>query len=106
MHLSIDDFGTGYSSMEQLQRIPFSELKIDQAFVHGAWRDETRRSILESSVSLAQKLGLSTGAEGVEDQKDWDFAESLGVDLIQGYFIARPMPGQDLKNWLAKWSAP
>ena len=103
--LSIDDFGTGHSSMEQLKRIPFTELKIDRAFVNGAHADDTARSILESSVTLAKKLGMTIVAEGVEDQQDWDLVESLGIDLIQGYFVCRPLPGADLPGWLAEWSA-
>jgi EAL domain-containing protein (putative c-di-GMP-specific phosphodiesterase class I) len=103
LELSIDDFGTGASSLEQLKRIPFNELKIDRAFVNGASRDDTARSILESSVALAKKLDLSTVAEGVEDQADWDLVASLGVDLVQGYFVCRPLPGPDLMDWLSEW---
>lgn len=100
--LSIDDFGTGYSSMEQLQRIPFSELKIDRAFVNGAAHDKAARAILEASVELAKKLNMSIVAEGVETQEDWDLIASLGCDQVQGYFIAKPMPIDDLKNWLSQ----
>jgi len=103
VELSIDDFGTGHSSMEQLKRIPFTELKIDRAFVTGAGKDDTARSILESSVTLAKKLGMSTVAEGVEDQDDWDLVASLGVDFVQGYFVCRPLPGPDLQDWLSEW---
>jgi EAL domain-containing protein (putative c-di-GMP-specific phosphodiesterase class I)/signal transduction histidine kinase/DNA-binding response OmpR family regulator/HPt (histidine-containing phosphotransfer) domain-containing protein len=102
-NLSIDDFGTGYSSMEQLQRIPFSEFKIDRAFVHGANNDNSARAILESSVLLARNLGMKIVAEGVEDQADWDLVESLGCDQVQGYFICKPQPFPDLLVWLANW---
>jgi len=102
-NLSIDDFGTGYSSMEQLQRIPFSELKIDRAFVNGAADDSSARAILESSVLLAKKLEMKVVAEGVENQKDWDLLETLEVDEIQGYFIARPMPFEQFVIWLKRW---
>jgi len=105
LELSIDDFGTGHSSMEQLKRISFTELKIDRAFVNGATHDKTARSILESSVTLAKALGMTTVAEGVEDQEDWDIVASLGVDLIQGYFVCRPLPGPDLQDWLSEWNA-
>ena len=67
---SIDHFGTGYSSMEQLKRILFQELKIDRAFVCGAAQDPEARAILESSVDLGKKLGMSLVAEGVETQED------------------------------------
>jgi PAS domain S-box-containing protein len=100
--LSIDDFGTGYSSMEQLQRIPFSELKIDRAFVRGASDDVSARAILESSVLLAKKLDMKVVAEGVETEQDWDLVTELGCDYVQGYYIARPMPDDELCDWLAK----
>ncbi len=101
--LSIDDFGTGYSSLQQLQRLPFTELKIDGAFVTGASQDAIARSILESSIDLARKLGMKIVVEGVETRADWDLVKSLGCDLAQGYFIARPMPGNELKAWLEEW---
>jgi len=101
--LSIDDFGTGYSSMAQLQRIPFEELKIDRAFVHGATQDSAARAILESSVDLANKLHMTVVAEGVETQEDWDLVAQQGVQLVQGYFVAKPMPGEDLCEWIAEW---
>jgi len=99
-NLSIDDFGTGYSSMEQLQRIPFSEFKIDRAFVHGADRDSSALAILESSVLLAKKLDMKVVAEGVEDQRDWDLVARLGCDQVQGYFVSRPLPFAALLKWL------
>ncbi len=98
--LSIDDFGTGYSSMEQLQRIPFSEFKIDRAFVHGAAQESSARAILESSVLLAKKLDMKVVAEGVEDQQDWDLVAQVGCDQVQGYFISRPLPFEQLLKWL------
>jgi len=94
--LSIDDFGTGYSSMELLNNIPFSELKLDRQFVHGAHHNDSSRAILESSIYLAKKLGMTVVAEGVEDQKDWDLIVSLGCDLVQGYYIAKPQPADQL----------
>jgi len=101
--LSIDDFGTGYSSMEQLQRIPFSELKIDRAFVRGAGEDASARAILESSVLLAKKLDMKIVAEGVETEEDWNLIAELGCDQVQGYYIAKPMPIAELCHWLAQW---
>jgi EAL domain-containing protein (putative c-di-GMP-specific phosphodiesterase class I) len=100
--LSIDDFGTGYSSMEQLQRIPFSELKIDRAFVRGASEDASARAILESSVLLARKLDMKVVAEGVETDEDWNLVAEVGCDLLQGYYIARPLPADRLCEWLGE----
>lgn len=98
--LSIDDFGTGYASMEHLKRMPFSELKIDRAFVNGAHDDGTARAILESSIYLAKQLSMSTVAEGVETKEDWNLVEALGCDLVQGYYIAAPMDAEHFNRWL------
>ncbi len=102
--LSIDDFGTGYSSMEQLKRIPFTEMKIDRAFVNGAADNPAARAILESTVDLAKKLNMSIVAEGVEKQGDWDLVAELGIDLVQGYFIAKSMPADEFGKWVAEWT--
>jgi PAS domain S-box-containing protein len=98
--LSIDDFGTGYSSMEQLQRIPFGELKLDRAFVQGAAEKPAARAILSSTLEMARKLNLSTVAEGVETQADLDLVRGLGCDLVQGWFIAKAMPLEQLIEWV------
>lgn len=101
--LSIDDFGTGHSSLAQLRNIPFDELKIDRSFVHGAGQDNTRSAIFEGSLNIARQLGMKSVAEGVEDAADWAFLQSTGCDLAQGYFIAQPMPGNDLPAWMDNW---
>jgi EAL domain-containing protein (putative c-di-GMP-specific phosphodiesterase class I) len=101
--LSIDDFGTGHASFEQLRDVPFTELKIDRGFVNGAARDPARRTIFEASLRLAKELGLKTVAEGAEDRDDWNFLRQSGCDLVQGYFVGRPMPGADLSNWITQW---
>ncbi len=103
--LSIDDFGTGYSSLEQLQRIPFDELKIDRQFVVAAANDQAARAIMASSVRLARQLGMAAVAEGVERQEDWDCAQLLGCDVAQGYLVAEPMPPEQLPNWVAAWNS-
>jgi EAL domain-containing protein (putative c-di-GMP-specific phosphodiesterase class I)/CheY-like chemotaxis protein len=101
--LSIDDFGTGHSSLAQLRDLPFDELKIDKAFVHGAWANGTLRAICEASHRVAQQLGMTVVAEGVEDQEDWEFLRRMRCDLAQGYFIARPMPATALPGWIQDW---
>lgn len=101
--LSIDDFGTGHSSLKQLRDFPFGELKVDRGFVHGAWHDPTLRAILAASLHLGRELGMRLVAEGVEDRSDWDFLRACGCDRAQGYFIARPMPGEELLAWAGGW---
>ena len=103
--LSIDDFGIGYSSFEQVGRIPFTEMKIDRSFVNRGVRDAAARAILESSMAMAQKLNLSTVAEGVETQGELELMRDLGCGSIQGYLIARPMPVGELVDWLLRRAA-
>ncbi|HXH01922.1 MAG TPA: EAL domain-containing response regulator [Candidatus Competibacteraceae bacterium] len=101
--LSIDDYGTGYSTMEQLKRMPFSQLKLDRFFVRGAGSDPVARVIVESTITMAHRLGMRVVAEGVESREDWDCLAELGCDLAQGFYIAPPMPGAELADWLRHW---
>jgi EAL domain-containing protein (putative c-di-GMP-specific phosphodiesterase class I) len=98
--LSIDDYGTGFSSLQQLRRIPFHELKIDQSFVANATTDDRARTMLESTIQLAAELGLSTVAEGVETAEQLELVTALGCDIAQGYFLAPPMPVETVTPWL------
>ena len=104
--LSIDDYGTGYSSMQQLSRIPFSELKIDQSFVMGALEKEANKVILASSLDMAKKLKLKAVAEGVETRAHWNLLQGLGCDVAQGYFIAKPMEAAAFRGWALEWRPP
>jgi PAS domain S-box-containing protein len=89
--LSIDDYGTGYSSMQQLTRVAFGELKIDQSFIQEIDESETMRITVASSIEMAHKLGVKCLAEGVETRQAWSLLKAMGCDLAQGYFIAKPM---------------
>jgi EAL domain-containing protein (putative c-di-GMP-specific phosphodiesterase class I) len=104
--LSIDDYGTGYSSMQQLGRIPFTELKIDKSFVTDSAANPQNRVILESSIDMARKLGLKTVAEGIETRSDWNLLKELGCTIAQGYYIAKPMSAADFLDWVPEWTAP
>ena len=104
IRLSIDDFGTAYSNLEKLQMLPFAELKIDRAFVHDAANNASVRAILESSAALGKRLGMQIVAEGVETREEWECAATADCDLIQGFFVARPMPGDELIGWMQHWS--
>ena len=103
--ISIDDYGTGFSSMQQLSRIPFTELKVDQSFVASAAAKPNLRTILDSSLQLARKLGLSSVAEGIEKEEEWALLKSLGCDIAQGYFIARPLAASSVIEWSRNWAA-
>ncbi|QBC45473.1 EAL domain-containing response regulator [Iodobacter fluviatilis] len=98
--LSIDDYGTGFSSMQQLSRIPFTELKIDRSFVDGAHLKPHLHAILASAIEISKKLNLKSIAEGVEDLDDLIVLQQLGCDVVQGYLTAKPMPGDELLPWL------
>jgi EAL domain-containing protein (putative c-di-GMP-specific phosphodiesterase class I) len=97
--LSIDDYGTGYSSLQQLARIAFTEIKLDQSFIRGAATQQAARTILESSIDMAKKLGILTVAEGIETEKDWDLLRELGCDFAQGYLIAKPLESGEFMAW-------
>lgn len=97
--LSVDDYGTGFSCMLQLSRVPCTELKVDRAFVNGASGHHHLRVLLESALDIARKLGLNVVAEGVETREDWMLLRELACNEAQGYFIAKPMPGEALLSW-------
>jgi EAL domain-containing protein (putative c-di-GMP-specific phosphodiesterase class I) len=105
-HISIDDFGIGYSSLELLNGLPFTELKIDRAFVRNAHSRAKSAAILEVIIDLAEKLGLHTVAEGIETPEEASFLRALGCDAGQGYFIARPMSQDELADFLGRFEPP
>jgi diguanylate cyclase (GGDEF)-like protein len=98
--VSVDDFGTGYSSLTRLRSLPVQEVKVDRTFVrYLAERDEDL-AIVRAVVSLGHDLGLRVVAEGVEDERSWRILQDLECDLVQGYFLARPMPAEAMSVWL------
>jgi len=101
--LSFDDFGTGYATMETLKYMPFTELKVDRIFAHGAAEDPATRAILESSIKLGKVFGLNVVVEGIETQADCELVAELGCDEIQGYFIAKPMLPNEFIQWLSDY---
>ena len=101
--LSIDDFGTGHSSLENLQQLPFGELKIDLGFVRVAETNASARAIVENSIALGRQLGLVVLAEGVENAALWRWLHDAGCELAQGYFIAKPMAPEHLAAWQKEW---
>jgi EAL domain-containing protein (putative c-di-GMP-specific phosphodiesterase class I) len=107
--LAIDDFGTGYSSLMQLRQLPFTEVKIDKAFVDDVVRSRDCRLIIQSIADLAHGLGLTVTAEGVETVEQLRLIRELGCDLVQGYLISPPLEPQELKPWRhelkRKWPA-
>jgi diguanylate cyclase (GGDEF)-like protein len=100
LRLAIDDFGTGYSSLAYLKRLAVDEIKIDKSFVLNMARDENDAAIVRSTIDLARNLGLEVVAEGVESAEAWETLAQLGCDVAQGYYLSRPLPGDDLAAWL------
>jgi EAL domain-containing protein (putative c-di-GMP-specific phosphodiesterase class I) len=100
LHLSLDDFGTGYSNLHLLHRMPFTELKIDKSFISEIEANRDSQVIVRALVALASQLGLTTVAEGIEELAVCAWLRSVGVEQVQGYAIARPMPADEVSTWL------
>jgi EAL domain-containing protein (putative c-di-GMP-specific phosphodiesterase class I) len=101
--LAIDDFGTGYSSLMQLRQLPFTEVKIDQAFIADVAHARDSRLIIQAVTDLAHGLGLTTTAEGVETIDQLRIVRELGCDYVQGYLVSQPLAPDALKSWLKKF---
>ena len=98
--LSIDDYGTGSSNLQQLTRIPFSELKIDQSFVKDFSENNALKIAVHSSIDMARKLNVESVAEGVETLQDWTSLKEAGCDTVQGYFVGRPLCEKDFIEYI------
>lgn len=97
--LSIDDFGTGYSSIAELQRLPFTELKVDRSFVSDLSDSSATQTIVNSTITLGHNLGMEIVAEGVETEEVMSMLENLDCDVAQGFLISKPLSTQDLEKW-------
>jgi EAL domain-containing protein (putative c-di-GMP-specific phosphodiesterase class I) len=97
--LAIDDFGTGHSSLAYLQQLPIQRLKIDRMFVKEIVTREDRPPLLASIVQMAHALGLSIVAEGAETAEQVSVLLDLACEEVQGFFFAKPMPANDLREW-------
>jgi len=98
--IAIDDFGVGYSSLSQLHEIPADELKLDISFVRRI-HEKSGLSMAAAIISIAKALDLECVAEGVEDERTAELLGSMGVEVLQGYYYAKPMPVDDYLSWLA-----
>ncbi len=97
---SIDDFGTGYSSLSKLKHMQLKELKIDKSFILDIDECENDLAITNAAIQMAHGLGLDVVAEGIESEEIWDRLQLMGCDYGQGYWIARPMPIDELLAWI------
>ena len=101
INLSIDDFGTGYSSLSYLKRFPFDVLKIDKSFVQDIGIDPDDAALCEAIIAMAHSLGLSVIGEGVENEEQYQFLRQRGTEVIQGYYVARPMVFEEFSQFVS-----
>ena len=104
IRIAIDDFGTGFSSLSYLRDFRLHSLKIDSSFIHAVAQDDQSQAIVQSIVSLGRGLQLETVAEGVEDPDQARVLKTLGVDVLQGYLISKPLPARQFHQWLESCS--
>jgi len=90
VRIAIDDFGTGYSSLSYLKRWRVDYLKIDRSFVRDLVTDQSDLAIVSAIIAMARHLNIQVVAEGIETLADFDTVTSLGIDLVQGFYFARP----------------
>ncbi len=102
VRFAIDDFGTGHSSLAHLTRMPFDTFKIDQSFVRVLGDDPNARVIVQTILALARSLRLDVVAEGAETAEQVAMLQSLGCNIIQGYYFARPMPEAEMTEYARK----
>lgn len=100
VQIAIDDYGTGFSSLSYLRDLPVQELKMDRSFIATMLTDMRTRMIVASTFQMAHALGLRTVAEGVENAATAADLIAMGVDVLQGYHIARPMPAAEVRAWV------
>jgi diguanylate cyclase (GGDEF)-like protein/PAS domain S-box-containing protein len=100
VRLSLDDFGKGYSSLSYLKRFPFDVLKIDRAFISGVTTNPEDAALCRAITAMASSLNLSIVAEGVETKDQWDFLDTHGADLVQGYYVSKPLSEEGFGDYL------
>ncbi|MEU4695180.1 EAL domain-containing protein [Actinoplanes sp. NPDC023714] len=100
VRVALDDFGTGYSSLTWLESLPADVVKLDRSFVAGLADDARKASIISAVLWLAQSLGMSTIAEGVEELSDWEALRAAGCPAVQGYLISKPLPAPEFDKMI------
>lgn len=103
INVSLDDFGTGFAALDYLKRLPAQTLKIDQSFVRDMLNDESDLAIVKGIIGLAKAFGFGIIAEGIETEQQGLKLLQLGCQLGQGFDIARPMPADQLVDWIENW---
>ena len=98
--LSLDDFGTGYSNLGYLSEIAFNHIKIDKSFISKIVSSEVDAALVQSIISMAHNLNMTTIAEGVETEEEFEKLKEYQCDYIQGYFFSKPLPYDEFKAWV------
>lgn len=104
LSIALDDFGTGYASLSHLKQFPVNVIKIDRSFVSNLEADAGNAAIINAVLSLGQSLGIMVTAEGVESAAQVAYLRKYGGDLGQGYYFGRPMPGEEVAQFLKSWT--
>jgi diguanylate cyclase len=102
--VSLDDFGSGFANFDILTQVPINELKIDRSVIAHGEESREHQVVMKAIADIAQQLGLTTVAEGVEDVATCRWLATLGIDQIQGYGIAAPMPADEILPWAQSWN--
>ena len=100
--VEIDDFGSGYSSFGTLVDLPFDVLKIDMQFIRSMDKNPKVKEIIKMIINLAKVMNAVTVAEGVETAEQYSFLKESGCDVIQGYYLSKPLPLNDFENLIQK----
>ena len=98
LQISLDDFGTGYSSLSYVMKLPIDKIKIDQSFILNMQNDTDAAAIVSAIIAMAHSLGLSVIAEGVEELEHMQLLGKMECDIVQGFYLARPMPASDFEQ--------
>jgi len=109
--VAIDDFGTGYSSLAHLKRFPLDVLKIDRYFVKDIHHAPVNEALVSSILALCKGLDLGSVAEGIENKDQLESLRKLGCEVVQGYYISRPVPAEQIlplleRDWSQTFGAP
>ncbi|MFK5895144.1 MAG: EAL domain-containing protein [Pseudomonadota bacterium] len=96
--IAIDDFGTGYSSLSYLKRFPISTLKIDRSFIRDLAEDSDDAAIVSAIIAMSQNLGVDVVAEGVETEIQLAFLKKQGCDIVQGYYLGKPISSEEFEK--------
>ncbi|MEZ5649103.1 MAG: bifunctional diguanylate cyclase/phosphodiesterase [Burkholderiaceae bacterium] len=105
VRIAIDDFGSGFASLDQLRSLPLDTMMVDRQFVRGLPDDESSRIIVQAAIDIGHNLGLTVVGEGVETDDQMRMLRQMGCDQAQGFFVAKPLTGEQFEAWVVERSA-